>query len=84
MGDLDRRPEREKDQRCRRRALSESEIQRFLAAMDADHEHCDSLLAGRARVPQAPFFRTLLSTGARYGELRQSPGGTWTRSSARS
>jgi integrase len=70
-GEVDRLPERERDQRCRRRALSESEIQRLLAAVDTDDEHCDSLLTGRARVAQAPFFRVLLATGARYGELRQ-------------
>ena len=71
VGELNRLPEREKDQRCRRRALSESEIQRLLSASECDDEHCDSLLAGQPRVPQGPFFRTLLSTGARYGELRQ-------------
>jgi integrase len=74
VGELDRLPEREKDQRYRRRALSEAEIQRFLAAAEDDDARCDVDTQAVVRVPQAPFFRVLLATGARYGELRQA---TW-------
>jgi len=50
-----------------RRALSEDEVVRFLTALDAE----DRELAKHFgyRVPQTPFFRALLETGARYGEL---------------
>lgn len=51
-----------------RRALSDDEIERFMAcAYLYDHEWG----AAKPRVPQAPFWRTLLDTGARYGEARQ-------------
>ena len=72
VGEIDPLPEREADKRCRRRALSEQEIQRFLAALDADDERAAALRGEKAvpRVPQAPLFRALIATGCRYGELR--------------
>ena len=50
-----------------RRALTEDEVVAFLSALDAE----DRALAVHFgyRVPQTPFFRALLETGARYGEL---------------
>lgn len=68
---IDKLPETEKYQRRRRRALGESEIQRFLVAAERDDERCAVDTRGLVRVPQSPFFRTLIVTGARYGELRQ-------------
>jgi integrase len=72
-------------QRCRRRALSEEEIERFLqAASDDDLETAarwGSRGGGKAnhrrcgvRVPQEPMWRAMLETGARWGELT---GTTW-------
>ena len=73
VGEIDKLPEREKDKRYRRRAMSEQEIQRFLAALAQDDR--EAPVAGRhvnrPRVPQLPFFAALIATGARYGELRQ-------------
>ena len=50
-----------------RRALSEDEVVAFLSAVAIE----DRELAVHFgyRVPQTPFFRALLETGARYGEL---------------
>jgi len=50
-----------------RRALTEDEVVAFLTAVAVE----DRELAVHFgyRVPQAPFFRALLETGARYGEL---------------
>jgi integrase len=50
-----------------RRALSEDEVVAFLTALDEE----DRAMAARSgyRVPQTPFFRALLETGARYGEM---------------
>jgi len=80
-------PTGERHQRRVRRALSEDEIERFLAAADADDAECAARLAatrtielhGRGaryaarqrpeRVPQAPLWRALLTTAARWGEL---------------
>jgi integrase len=68
-----------------RRALSDEEIERFLAAADADDQACASRVAAErtiksrpaeyaerpraTRVPQRPLWQTLLETGARWGEL---------------
>jgi integrase len=80
-------PTGERHQRRVRRALSEDEIERFLAAADADDAECAARLSaartievhGRGarhaarprpeRVPQAPLWRALLTTAARWGEL---------------
>jgi integrase len=59
-------PEHESTQRRRRRALSEEEIDAFMAAVRADDRACS---AHHPRVPQAPLFAAFLETGARYGEL---------------
>jgi integrase len=82
-------PEGPRHIRCKRRAMSEEEIQAFLAAAEEDDRRCEAAQAnsrerrvqGRRlrvldaepppRVPQAPFWRTLLETGARYGELQK-------------
>ena len=61
------------DFRYRRRALTENEIHRFLAESEDDDEQIE-LLWDYQRVPQTSFWRTLLETGARYGELQQA---TW-------
>lgn len=61
-------PSSEKTLRRRRRALSEEEIQRLIAAAEAEDRQCEE--GGVRSVPQAPFFLTALSTGLRYGELR--------------
>jgi integrase len=71
VADMDKLPETEVHQRRRRRALTESELQRFLAAADRDDERCGLEARGPVRVPQAPLFRMLVTTGVRYGELRQ-------------
>jgi integrase len=75
-------PEREANSKRRRRAMSESEIDLFIAAVRQDDAANDKFLRrrrrniypmrrARQRIPQAPFFIAFLSTGARYGELRQ-------------
>lgn len=73
MRHLDRLPESEDHKAYRRRALTEDEIRRFVAASEADDEEC-ALLWDYARVPQTPLWVALLETGARYGEIRQA---TW-------
>jgi len=54
----------------RRRALTDAEIERFLAAARLEDEELD-VLAADVRVPQASLFMALLETGARWNELRQ-------------
>lgn len=56
-----------------RRALSDDEIARFLAAAEDDDRRCVARTAD-PRVPQAPLWRAFLETGCRYGELVQA---TW-------
>jgi integrase len=80
---LPRLRETEATKRYRRRAMSEDEIARFLAAAEADDERNARLSRGwsrtkgsrlravgssRPRVPQAPLFRFLLEAATRYGE----------------
>jgi integrase len=80
-------PTSERHQRRVRRALSEDEVERFLAAAAEDDAECAARLSasrtielhGRGigyatrprpeRVPQAPLWRALLTTAARWGEL---------------
>lgn len=80
-----RLPEREKDKVCVRRAMTESEITRFLTASQADDEanrrrqangqvYGASAVRTRPRVPQTPLWRALIETGARFGELTKA---TW-------
>ncbi len=84
---LKRLPETRDHQKYRRRALTEEEIARLLAASEADDAECAirwqlgqvygggaKARPGSLRVPQTPFWTALLETGARYGELRQA---TW-------
>jgi len=60
---LPRLPENDATKRYRRRALADAEIDALLqAARDDD-------LRTRRRVSQLPLWRSLLETGARYGEL---------------
>ena len=83
-------PDGVKHQVRRRRALSEDEIERFLAAAAEDDRACEaqqssarsSRVRGRQaaqdaitpRVPQLPLWRAFVETGARYGELTTT---TW-------
>jgi integrase len=65
LAQMPRLPENEATKKCRRRAMSEAEIEEFLAATHDDDVHN---AAHHKRVPQHAFFRFLLETGARYGE----------------
>lgn len=80
---MPRLPESEATRVYRRRAMSEDEIARFLAAAKADDRRNEGLARGwsrskgsglralgapRPRVPQAPLFRFLLAAATRYGE----------------
>jgi integrase len=80
---MPRLPESEATKRYRRRAMSEDEIARFLAAAEADDRQNEGIARGwarskgarlralgspRPRVPQAPLFRFLLEAATRYGE----------------
>lgn len=71
-----RLPETRDHQRYRRRALTEGEIESFLAASRADDANADLLAAdkGLVRVPQTPLWMALLETAARWNELRLA---TW-------
>lgn len=81
---LPRLKENESTKRCRRRALSEKEIEAFLRAAREDDEaqrrRVEAFepgsggarweLRGRGlRVPQTPVWRTFLECGGRYGEI---------------
>jgi integrase len=63
---LKRLPDGEAHQAKRRRAMSDDEIERFLAAAQAD----DRANARPGRIEQAPFWRFLIETACRYGEAR--------------
>jgi integrase len=66
IANLQRLPEREAAKVHRRRAMTETEIEAFLAAARAD----DAQNARHhRRVPLAPLWRAFLEVGARYGEL---------------
>ena len=80
---MPRLPENEATKVYRRRAMTEDEIERFLAAAEADDRRNEKLSRGwsrtkgtrlravgaaRPRVPQAPLFRFLLEAATRYGE----------------
>ena len=73
---LRRLPETRDHQRYRRRALTEAEIECFLAAAEADDERngLEAGLQGWTRVPQTPMWVGFLETGARWSELRRT---TW-------
>jgi integrase len=53
----------------RRRALSEDEVERFLAAARAEDEEL-AVIAPGVRVPQATLWEFLLEVGSRWGETR--------------
>lgn len=59
----------EKHRRHIRRALSDDEIAKFLAAADDDDRRCAERAPRTTRVPQRVLWQTLLETGARWGEL---------------
>ncbi len=80
LGAIPRLPDGSGHQRCRRRALTEKEIGRFLRATEEDDRETaarwQSSGGGKGnhrrsaiRVPQAPMWRAFLETGARWGEL---------------
>jgi integrase len=75
-----RLPEGAGHQRCVRRALSDGEIERFLAAAEADDARLARTWQARGgeagdhrratqRIAQAPLWRAFLETGARWSEL---------------
>src|SRR6185503_7517463 len=66
---LKRLPASRDHQVFRRRALTDAEIERFLAASREEDEELEALAAD-VRVPQTPTWLFLLETGARWGELR--------------
>jgi len=66
-------PETADHRKCRRRAMTDDDILRFLRAAEDDDERC-ALLWDYHRVPQAPLWMALLETAARYGELTKA---TW-------
>jgi integrase len=66
LRNMPRLKENEATKRYQRRALTEDEIEAFLAAAREDDRRNS---VHRSRVPQEPFWRTLLETGARYGEV---------------
>ncbi|WP_145184782.1 site-specific integrase [Planctomycetes bacterium Pla163] len=70
---LKKLPEGKGHQVHRRRALSDDEVDRFLAASRADDERCEqeARRVGTTHVPQTPLWLLLLDTGARWGEARQ-------------
>jgi integrase len=85
-----RLPIGEEHQKHPRRALTEPEIDRLLAAAEADDAECAAFYAAERtieagtkgadyaeqrrppRVPQAPLWRALVESGARWGELTQA------------
>jgi integrase len=66
IANLQRLPEREAAKVHRRRAMTEAEIEAFLAAARADD--ADNA-RHHGRIPLAPLWRAFLEVGARYGEL---------------
>ena len=85
IGALKNLVEKEGQRAHRRRAMTEAEIDAFLAAARADDEANERFLRKRRgnvyylrkeqlRVPQAPLWRGLLETGARWSELTRA---TW-------
>lgn len=70
---LKKLPEGKGHQVHRRRALSDDEIERFLAASREYDRTCEreAERVGAIHVPQTPLWLLLLDTGARWGEARQ-------------
>ena len=71
---MKRLPQGRDHQKYKRRAMSDDEIGRFLAASEEDDEENDlcAALQGLQRTPQTPWWKFLLETGCRYGEARQA------------
>ncbi len=69
VANMKRLPESRDHQRYKRRAMTDDEIERFLAASRHDDDQCD-LIADFQRVPQTPLWLFLLETGARWNETR--------------
>src|SRR5262245_55240983 len=70
---LKRLPQNRECATFRRRALTEEEIQRFIAAAEADDAEFARIEALRnvSRIPQATLWVGFLETGARWNEIRQ-------------
>lgn len=70
---LKRLPQSRECATFRRRALTEEEIPRFLAAAELDDDEFRRIEALRKvqRIPQTPLWIGFLETGARWNELRQ-------------
>ncbi len=69
VASLKRLPSSKDHQVYRRRALTDEEIERLLAASRAEDEELE-VLAADTRVPQTPLWLFLLETGSRWGETR--------------
>ena len=69
---LKRLPQSRECASFRRRALTDDEIVRFLAASEADDQELAEFEALRKvrRIPQTPMWTGFLETGARWNELR--------------
>jgi integrase len=70
---LKRLPQNRECATFRRRALTEEEIPRFIAAAEADDHEFARIEALRnvRRIPQTPMWVGFLETGTRWNELRQ-------------
>ncbi len=70
---LKRLPQNRESATFRRRALTDEEIPRFIAAAEADDAEFAGIEALRnvRRIPQTPLWVGFLETGARWNELRQ-------------
>lgn len=66
VDDLQRLPQREADLRKRRRALSDDEVRRFLAAAEGEDERRRAI--GRGAVPQRALWHFLIERGPRWTE----------------
>ncbi len=64
-----RLPEGPEHRRRKPRTMDDDEIERFLAASEEDDQQ-NELTWDYKRVPQTPFWRALIETGARYKEMR--------------
>ncbi len=69
VANMKRLPETRDHQAYRRRAMTDDEIERFIAASRFDDEQ-NEILWDYQRVPQTPLWLFLLETGARWTEAR--------------
>lgn len=88
LRNIRRLPEGAEHQRCRRRAMSDGEIERFLKAAESDDRETSATWSekgggegnhrrSRQRVPQAPMWMAFLETGARWSELTRTRWVDW-------